>query len=330
MNEQQFRQLLDKYLQGQCNPDETALLHQFYDSFQKGAQQPDSFEMWLRQEKMRSRIRANITQQERRQYQTRQLIANRRRKLVRMAAIVLLLIGLGVGGYWSYEPLPLPEMARMERTTQKGQKATIVLMDGTKVYLNADSKLSFPEKFATDQREVLLEGEAFFEVARNVQRPFIVRSGDLTTTVLGTSFNIKAFAGEPSQVTVATGRVKVNSHNQEGMAEEVFLLPHQQAYFDGHLHKRAVDINQFIAWKDKIIRFDEMSLAEAALMLERWFDVSIVIEDQQAKNCKISGQYINENLINIMESFQYILGIQYRIEDNRQLIIEGKGCQSNL
>ena len=217
----------------------------------------------------------------------------------------------------------------MEKATQKGQRATITLMDGTKVYLNANSKISFPEQFSADKREVKLEGEAFFEVARDVKKPFIIQSGELITTVLGTSFNIRSFANEPQAVSVATGKVKVNASDNNGHTEELFLTPNQQAYYDGELCKNDIDIRQAIAWKDKIIQFDDISLAEATVVLENWFGVSIQIEGENIKQCKISGQYIDEDLTNVMESFRHILGIKYQFTDARNLIIEGKGCNTH-
>ena len=326
MNESQFRQLLDKYLQGKCTPEEAQLLHRFYASFPEA--HPDTSDIALSEKKIYEGIRQRIAEKERQQYSAKKLKAAQSYRLVKIAASVLMIIGIGLGGYFANRDAPVPEIAWMEKSTRKGQRASITLMDGTKVYLNANSKISFPEQFSHNKREVILEGEAFFEVARNVTQPFTVQSGELTTTVLGTSFNIRAFAGEPLAVSVATGKVKVNASDKRGHSEEVFLTPNQQAFYDGQLSKKDIDIHQFIAWKDKIIRFDDVSLAEAALVLENWFGVSIQIEGENIKHCKINGQYIDENLINIMESFKHILGIEYQFSSGRNLIIEGKGCNT--
>lgn len=328
MNEHQFRHLLDEYLQGKCAPEEVVLLHQFYDSFQKEAleDEPDVLDMWLWEEKTHRNIEQRIAHQERQQYEEQRLKAAKSRTLLQTVASMLVVISLGIGSYVSYINMPAPAIVWMEKSTRKGQKATIRLTDGTKVYLNADSKISFPEHFDPDKREVILEGEAFFDVARDVKRPFTIKSGDLTTTVLGTSFNIKAFKEEPLHVTVVTGKVKVNAHDRDGTSKEVFLNPYQQAFYDGQLSKKEVDVDQYIAWREKVILFDEVSLQKAAIVLERWFNVSINIENEDTRQCKISGKYINENLINIMESFEHILDIEYQIEGQRKITIEGKGC----
>jgi len=324
MDESQFRQLLDKYLQGKCSPEESELLHRFYDSFQE--KQEDTLDLSFAGKKMNEGIWRKIAEKERQHFRLKKQKSARSYQLLKIAASLLLILGVGLGVYFTNTDVITPEIAWIEKTTQKGQRATVTLADGTKVYLNARSKISFPEHFSGKKREVILEGEAFFEVARNVKKPFIIQSEDITTTVLGTSFNIRSFEDEPQVVSVATGKVKVNIMNSQGQPEEVVLTPNQQAFYDGKLHKKEIDINKFIAWKHKIIRFDDVSLAEAVSTLENWFGVSIQLKGENIKDCKISGQYINENLVNILESIEHILGIQYEFIGGRNLIIEGKGC----
>ena len=320
MNERQFRHLLNKYLRGECTPEEVALLHRFYDLFQEGeaaSASADGFEQ--------ERIRKNIQRHTRRQH-SRTPSRSGTHRWVMMAASVLFLLGLGIGGYLAYTHQPTSEVAWDERTTQKGQRATVTLTDGTTVYLNADSHLSFPEHFDADKRAVVLVGEAFFKVARQPKRPFVVTSGKLTTTVLGTSFNIEAFADEPAKVTVATGQVKVGLLGDGGRQQEVLLQPDQQVVYDGSLSKREVDAQRFTAWRDRVIRFDRVSLAEAVVVLERWFDVSIEVENDQLLACQVNGKYVNESLINILESFRHILKIEYRTVEARKIILMGQSC----
>ena len=320
MNEPQFRHLLDKYRRGECTPDEVGLLHRFYDSFQENeaSASADGFE--------RERVRRHIQQRIRRRSRTRGRSVTRRWR--RAAASVLLLLGLGIGGYLAYTYLPTREVAWKARTTQKGQRATLTLTDGTRIHLNADSRLSFPERFAADRRTVVLEGEAFFEVAHQPQRPFVITSGELTTTVLGTSFNVRAFAGETSQVTVATGQVNVRSADRSGNTQEVTLNPYEQASYDGQLSTREVDVRPFVDWQEKVLRFREVSLTEAVIALERWYNVSIRIEDERIRACTISGAYINERLTNVLESFEHILNIKYRITEDQEVVLTGTGCSS--
>nr|WKN36070.1 FecR domain-containing protein [Tunicatimonas sp. TK19036] len=330
MNKNQFLHLLDKYMKGESTAEESDLLFRFYDSFQEDASmgQMDAFDAYLKQEQIHRRIRQHVAETDRKEYQVKRQKTARFYSMLKIAAVIVLLLSVGLGSYIAYENTPEPEIAWIEKTTRKGQKATITLMDGSKVYLNVDSKLSFPEQFSPDKREVILEGEAFFEVAKNAKRPFTIKSGDLTTTVLGTSFNIKAFEEEPVSVTVATGKVKVQAMGQDSIAQEVFLLPDQQALYDGHLSQKDVDIKPFISWREKVLHFDETSLEEVVAVLERWFNVSIVIENDQLRDCEISAQYIDENLLNVMKSLEHVLGVEYRIEGENKVFISGQKCTS--
>ena len=331
MDEQRFSDLLNKYLQGTCTAEEVRLLNRFYDSFQEEKSQTDeadAFDMWIRGEKIRRDISYQISQKERAEYAAQQKKKSRVRTAWKIAASVLLIVGIGWGSYYLYLDIPAPEVAWMERSTRKGQKATVSLTDGTIVYLNVNSKLSFPERFGPDNREVELEGEAFFKVAKNAKRPFVIKSGGITTTVLGTSFNVKAFEGEPLHVTVTSGKVKVNAVEPGGGQNEVILLPNQQGYYDEFLLKKEVNVQQFVAWRDKVLYFEEASLAEVATVLERWFDVSITIENEQLQGCTISGKYIDESLLNILESLEHILDIEYQVQGDRQVTISGQKCTS--
>ncbi len=333
MEESQFRQLLDKYAEGKCTPEEVRLLHLFYDSYQEEtlSDELDAFDRWMTEEEIHRNIKHILSHNEREEYSAYKQRTSNKYARLKVVATFILLFSLGIGGYFAYQDMPVPEVAWIEKSTQKGQKASITLTDGTKVYLNVDSKLSFPEYFEAQQREVILEGEAFFEVSRNPKRPFVIKSGNLTTTVLGTSFNIKAVQGEVNHVTVLSGKVKVNANDDDGTIHEVYLDPEQQAYFDGQLTKKTVYSEQYVAWRERVIRFDELTLEEATAQLERWFNVTIDIEGEAIKKCRISGQYIDESLINVMKSFEHILGIEYQIEGERKLRIIGKkGCKTQI
>ena len=326
MDERQFRHLLDKYIRGESTPEENDLLHRFYHSYQEASpSEPAAFDQWVEKERIYKNIRQDIGEDHRPPPNPREV--RYLRMQLKSVASWLLIAGGGVAIYLFFWPTPAPEVTWVEKSTQKGQKATIQLPDGTTVHLNVDSRLSFPEPFAAEQRAVTLAGEAFFEVARNTKRPFIITTPTLTTTVLGTSFNIKAFEGEPAQVTVASGQVNVKAAHRDGHPQEVHLLPYQQASYDGRLTKQPVDIQPFVAWREKIVQFDEVSLLEAVVVLERWFNVTITVDDRLCPYT-ISGTYIDETLMNILESFVHILPITYRTEGERNYVITGPPCNS--
>lgn len=221
-----------------------------------------------------------------------------------------------------------PDISYITETTRRGQKADIMLSDGTRVRLNAESSLTYPEEFSGKDRTITLSGEAFFSVVRDESRPFKVVSGDLITMVLGTSFNINAFPDEDITVTVASGKVNIWSPSS---GDSVYtLIPNQQGVLDisaGHIERPRVNIDHFLAWREDIIVLDEISLKEAATILERWYDVSITFENKNTEGCLISGKYRSDEITNILESIKFLKGIEYRFVDKNNLIISGGNCK---
>ena len=151
------------------------------------------------------------------------------------AAVLLLLAVVGYIFYASYFIKPELEVVYLTKTTQRGEKATVTLSDGSTIRLNAESSVSFPRRFIGDTRAITLTGEAFFTVIRNPDKPFTVKTADLITNVLGTSFNVKAFAEDEVQVTVTSGLVQVLSQGvSKPMNQNLQLTtlnPSEQATF---------------------------------------------------------------------------------------------------
>ncbi|QSE96170.1 FecR family protein [Fulvivirga lutea] len=198
-----------------------------------------------------------------------------------------------------------------------GQKSTIQLSDGTIVKLNSGSKLSYPAEFHGNERKVYLEGEAFFDVTRDTEHPFLVITKNLTTQVLGTSFNINAF-DSTIKVTVATGKVKVS----EIGGQQVILNPNDQAVYHkaGRLTKKEVLLATELAWTENTLRFEEASIQLIAKQLEMWYGIPINIEDVVGANCSVTGNYKDENLINVLEAISWSTGLSWkRTQDEIQL-----------
>ncbi|MBO9674792.1 MAG: FecR domain-containing protein [Sphingobacteriaceae bacterium] len=164
--------------------------------------------------------------------------------------------------------------------TPKGGTYQVVLSDGTHVWLNADSKLSFPSQFTGNKRSVTLSGEAYFEVAKNKAKPFVVNYGSAEVEVLGTHFNIMAYKDEAaSQVTLLEGAVKVNNGTQK-----VILKPGQQAEIPEQegaaiALNKDIDTEQAVAWKNGYFMFANESVESIMRKISRWYDVTIVYQD---------------------------------------------------
>lgn len=172
------------------------------------------------------------------------------------------------------------EGSSITATTPKGGTYQVVLPDGTEVWLNADSKLVFPSKFTGNNRVVTLTGEAYFEVAKNKSKPFIVNTGDSKIEVLGTHFNIMAYKDEADNlVTLLEGAVKVNS----GTAK-VLLKQGQQAEISRKnpssiLLNNEIDTEQIIAWKNGYFMFANEPVESIMRKISRWYNVDIVYQD---------------------------------------------------
>ncbi|MBW8243882.1 FecR domain-containing protein [Muricauda oceani] len=243
----------------------------------------------------------------------------------RIAASLILLMGLSyfVYNYAGQEEAIEPNVM-LTKTTEWGQKLNLVLADGTEVYLNSGSTIKFPKRFEGDTRSVELDGEAFFDVAENPNKPFIIRSGEVETTVLGTSFNVNTYEeSEQVAVTVATGKVKVVSGESE-----VLLLPNEQGVFDKKsksISKKKIDIAAFLHWKDGIIHFEDAELSEVLETLERWYGVSFVVDNENIGDCHLTASYNNERLSAVLESIIYAKkGLQYQFLNNKKIELKGK------
>ena len=214
----------------------------------------------------------------------------------------------------------------VEKTNAPGQKSTFLLSDGTMVKLNSESTLTFPDKFIGTTREVQLNGEAFFEVAHNPNKPFIVRSGDISTTVLGTSFNVMAYPNEDIlRVALLTGKVKINNH-REGILKdrEVTIEPGQMAVYKKR-HSNVEVINnipdEIIAWRDNILIFRDKAFIGMVKSLERWYGVNITIENPGSLDRKFSGKFEDRSLEYVLEVLSYNGEFDFEIQGKNILII---------
>lgn len=165
-------------------------------------------------------------------------------------------------------------------STPRGRNFKLVLEDGTEVWLNAESKLHYPNRFTGYERKVELEGEAFFHVAKDAAHPFVVKSGTAETRVLGTEFNFRAYPDESRHVTLVSGSVIVSDSRKE---HELRLAPGESVPLDENdsmLIPRKVDIKEYIAWKEDLFCFREAQLVEIMKAIGRWYNLAIVFTDE--------------------------------------------------
>lgn len=211
--------------------------------------------------------------------------------------------------------------------TATGERRRIVLEDGSVVWLNAQSKLTYPLSFQNNIREVSLEGEGYFEVFRDTGRPFIVRSGAIITKVLGTSFNIKAYREDPTaSVAVLTGKVQVNSKESA-----IQIAPDQQVLYtrkNGNILKQdGIDAKAKITWKDGKIQFRNVLLADVVKTLQRNYTVDITYNNLLA-NCPVHADFEAETPVGkVLEMLSVSFGGKVTKRGEAQYYLDGTCLQ---
>ncbi|KUJ61280.1 iron dicitrate transport regulator FecR [Flavobacteriaceae bacterium CRH] len=197
-------------------------------------------------------------------------------------------------------------------STPTGGQYNIVLADGTKVYLNAVSSIKYPTQFNGDERVVELEGEAYFEVAKNKSKPFIVKSGEQSIEVLGTHFNVHAYNNEAViKTTLLEGSVAVAYKNQKSV-----LKPGQQSNVSENFTKikiREVDTEATIAWKNGRFKFDNADLKTVMRQLERWYGIKVEYRGDVSDVRFNGGTFMNKNLSEVLKVLE-LSDIKFKVE----------------
>ncbi len=208
----------------------------------------------------------------------------------------------------------------VEKYCPAGKKMNVVLEDGTKVKLNADTYLRYKENFGDSLREVELIGEAFFEVAKDPERPFVIRSQQLQTTVLGTSFNVQAYPdSKVLDVAVVEGLVQVSStESTKGLDSNAFFLTKGEklSYHTNEAlwKKDIVPIASIGRWRNWELVFEQEDIIGIARKLERWYGVKVIVEGPFSRTISFSGTYINNNLYAVLEGIAYATKLRYSVQ----------------
>lgn len=205
-------------------------------------------------------------------------------------------------------------------TTSRGGEYQIILEDGTRVFLNACSELTFPESFDLDKREVAFTGEAYFEVAKDIERPFYVNVGGVRICVLGTAFNVNTYQGNDIETVLVEGKIDI----EDKMHKKYPVNPGQMAVFSqegNYISLEEVDVEPYIAWRYGVYIFKNETLEQLMYKLSMWYDVDVLFEDASLKKHCFTGRIEkNEDLKSILRSLQYILDIHFTKEGNTIVI----------
>lgn len=257
-------------------------------------------------------------------YRKVQSYGSRLKAFMRMAAMLIMVSSIGLVIYLMSDQAATPGPSMVVKETPKGQKLTVSLPDGTQINLNSDSRIEFPSRFTGGIREVLLEGEAYFDVEHNINQPFVVRSGDISTIVLGTSFNVNAYADSPEiQVALVEGKVRVES--DQAVQNTVTLNPDEMAVISKESLEIEVSVfnqREIVGWKDGYLYFEKVAFSDIIERLERWYGVDFEISKEAAINSdwRFNGKFQNKSLEYILGVFSYPDLFHYKIEDDKVII----------
>lgn len=321
------QEIITKYLDNQCSEGEQVLVKAWYKSFEHN---PDGISNLSNDEReeLIQRVRENIAIN----IKPVQIYSPQRWVWYASGMAAMLLIVIGLSFYFvpktnnnparMKSDIPLSDWAKYENSSAKILKIT--LPDGSMVWLQPKTQLSYNQSDRV-YRQVNLRGEAFFEVKRDEARPFLIYSGKMTTKVLGTSFNVKAYPEtEQFEVSVVTGKVSVMNESEK----EVFVTPKQQVILENKsdiLTINELPKNKTFYWELASLTFDDTSMQEVVSNIENNFNVKIHL-NPQLKNCRLSGNFNQEHLSTILEIICKSIDAEY-VMDGQEIYLRGEGCE---
>ncbi|MEP2024968.1 MAG: FecR domain-containing protein [Reichenbachiella sp.] len=237
----------------------------------------------------------------------------------RLAAMIVLTLGLGflMREFGKTEPY--------HYATFEGETKWITLPDSSKIRLNESSLLTVAADFNDEERNVSLEGEAYFEIARDESRPFIIQSNEARTKVLGTAFNIRALEEEQMvEIFVESGKVQFSAKGSE-----LILTQGMAANFNKTSDLLALDLegNNALAWHSDVLKFEDTPLDKVYADLQSYFDVEFYIANEKINNCRFTGEFNKPKLKEILKVISISTNVSY-LEENNRYVISGEGCPS--
>jgi len=201
------------------------------------------------------------------------------------------------------------------KSNPAGQKSKVFLPDGSIVWLNSESFISYESEFNDSLRLITLSGEAYFEVMKDPQRPFIVYSGTVSTTALGTAFNVNAFDENNITVSLTSGKINVETKSSQNNNDGIILSPGEGVIYNPtneiEMKKVIIDPDEVKMWKDGLLQLKNASLNETLLKLERWYGVEIILENEPVDPWNANGLFDNEYLENVLRNLSFSQGFEY-------------------
>lgn len=264
-----------------------------------------------------------------------------------VAAVVVVL--LSVSFIWKFlsGTNSQSETADYQIIVPIGEKSQVILPDGTHVWINSGSRFVYPAKYGADNRNVYLEGEAYFDVTKQHGKPFMVKTKDVNIRVLGTAFNVKGYVSDKTvETTVVRGLVKVESAADQH--NSIYVNPNEKAVFTRKNQKIVVAENAkpkatykvvekveepiavikinpepVTCWKDQLLVFNDETFEDMAVKMERWYNIKINIVDKDLRKERFNGKFVhNETIYQVLEAIKLTTPIKYKNKDNEIFITQ--------
>jgi ferric-dicitrate binding protein FerR (iron transport regulator) len=345
MENDHLSELLRKYANGECTPEEIKLIDEWYMSHE---QNPDDDRLMNINERenlesrMFERIKENV------QPSTASVIQRPLtpgKSWYRAAAAVIILIAAGLGIYISghqrlfpNDEASIPSVNVSKFTNNSNGVIEKLLSDGTVIRLQPKGSIEFPEIFGVDKREIVLSGEAFFDVTKDKKRPFIINTDDVTVRVLGTSFNVRAYEGAKEiSVAVVTGKVSVYANGdvveteQSTVDKEIILTPNQEVVYNTvneNFSRKIVDDPQIILEKPTLfsMEYDATPVSKIFQVIEENYGIDIVYDENVLARCSLTTSMAEEGLYERIEIICQAIGAKYEMKDAK-IFVTSDGCQ---
>ncbi|MXV52477.1 DUF4974 domain-containing protein [Pedobacter sp. HMF7647] len=323
MSSDRYHQLIKKYLRGDCSNEER---EQLYAWFERQNQADDPLpnlsleERDLLKQRIFNQVKENCD-----------LPRSERKRLGDLRSLVYLAssaaaVFLIVGAIYFFRPSDQPVAAlATDKLTFINKTKTIKrqsLSDGSSVWLNPESSLTIPKSFTGNYRKVSLKGDAFFEVTKDAKHPFVIRSENLITKVLGTSFRIRTLPNHRSEVSVVTGKVSVEIPGKNN--SKILLLPEEKIVYNPQTNylktEREPAASPMKIWRKTTLSFDDVALSDVIAILNKKFGSSIEINDDVLKSYLLKADFTDQSLPEILEMLEKSLSINYEINEGQIIL----------
>lgn len=352
MQQERFIELLTKKLSGEITLSEQMELSRWLDANPGDARVEAQLSDLLNNESLPEHSPKHLTKREQNWNKLHQLMEEesepvvivrktaRIRSVLKWVAAASILLMVAVIGFKTQTEKSKPGVRNSNIVaTKRGSKSNLVLPDGSKVWINSDSKISYEDGFGKTHRTLTLTGEAYFDVVKDPERPFLIHTSELDVRVLGTAFNVRSYPDEKNTTTTLVRgslQVKLNGHEQQVYVlkpDEKLIVnkePLQPAKStadkpDDDVIKLKIlktdSIPPEAQWTNNNLVFENKRLDEIALILSRWYGVSVKINgSDKIKTGKYNGFYDNQSIQNVLEALKISAGFSYKIENNTVLI----------